>query len=176
MGKNNNCEIFYKCLANKLEYTTLPACSYVPVRIKSYYTYHVDKSTVAIILYQVLTYFKLTNSVNFIAIVIVFGGLLKGNTNRVMPYALILTAIGCVFDIFSVLLRTTDDDGSSWAHVKFFYFIMRIFKKNVWNVDENPLYRDHPVRAPLHIDAILLLAAFNGCGSKKTNKTSIGLI
>ncbi|XP_060860869.1 uncharacterized protein LOC132938188, partial [Metopolophium dirhodum] len=99
----------------------------VPLRIKSYYVYHVDKRTVAIILYQVLTYFKLTNSVNYIAIVIVFGALLKGNINRAMPYALILTAIGCVFDICSVLFRTTDDDGSSWAHVKFFHFIMRIF-------------------------------------------------
>ncbi|XP_022180829.1 uncharacterized protein LOC111041007 [Myzus persicae] len=75
----------------------------------------------------VLTYFEMTNSVNYIAIVIVVGALLKGNTNRAMPYALVLTAIGCVFDIFSVLFRPTDYKSSSWAHVKFFQYIMRIF-------------------------------------------------
>ncbi|XP_015363978.1 PREDICTED: uncharacterized protein LOC107161896 [Diuraphis noxia] len=75
----------------------------------------------------VLTYFNMMNSINYIAIAIIVGAMLKGNTNRAMPYSLFLTAIGCVFDIFSVLFRSTNYDSSSWAYVKFFHYIMCIF-------------------------------------------------
>ncbi|XP_027839646.1 uncharacterized protein LOC114121471 [Aphis gossypii] len=75
----------------------------------------------------VLTYFELTNSVNFITIFIVVGALLKGKTISAMPYALILTAIGYVFDIFSVFFSTNDSDSSNYGYIKFFYCIMQIF-------------------------------------------------
>ncbi|KAF0755212.1 Uncharacterized protein FWK35_00016247 [Aphis craccivora] len=81
----------------------------------------------------VLTFFELTNSVNFITIFIVVGALLKGKTISAMPYALILTAIGYVFDIFSVFFRTTDlilsADSSNCGYIKFFYCIMQFFSK-----------------------------------------------
>ncbi|XP_025206199.1 uncharacterized protein LOC112602373 [Melanaphis sacchari] len=75
----------------------------------------------------VLTYFELINSVNYITFFIVVGAVLKGNIISAMPYALILTAIGCVFDTFSVFFRTTDYDNSSWAYIKFLHCIMNIF-------------------------------------------------
>ncbi|XP_026804039.1 uncharacterized protein LOC113547755 [Rhopalosiphum maidis] len=73
----------------------------------------------------VLTYFELINSINYITTFIVVGALLKGNTIRAMPYALILTAIGYMFDSFYIFFGTTNYVSSSC--VKFFHCIMHIF-------------------------------------------------